>query len=64
MARICTVATCALNQWAMDFEGNYRRILESITIAKAKGASYRLGPELEVCGYGCNVNITETKFMQ
>lgn len=43
-----TVATCSLNQWALDFEGNLERILESIRIAKAKGAKLRVGPELEV----------------
>ncbi|XP_040495545.1 glutamine-dependent NAD(+) synthetase isoform X6 [Ursus maritimus] len=53
MGRKVTVATCALNQWALDFEGNLQRILKSIEIAKRKGARYRLGPELEICGYGC-----------
>ncbi|XP_042528514.1 glutamine-dependent NAD(+) synthetase isoform X1 [Dipodomys spectabilis] len=53
MGRKVTVATCALNQWALDFEGNLQRILRSIEIAKNKGARYRLGPELEICGYGC-----------
>ncbi|GAB1301944.1 Glutamine-dependent NAD(+) synthetase [Apodemus speciosus] len=53
MGRKVTVATCALNQWALDFEGNFQRILKSIQIAKGKGARYRLGPELEICGYGC-----------
>ncbi|XP_054580848.1 glutamine-dependent NAD(+) synthetase [Eptesicus fuscus] len=53
MGRKVTVATCALNQWALDFEGNLHRILKSIEIAKQKGARYRLGPELEICGYGC-----------
>lgn len=53
MGRKVTVATCALNQWALDFEGNLERIAKSIEIAKEKGARYRLGPELEICGYGC-----------
>ncbi|XP_054553405.1 glutamine-dependent NAD(+) synthetase isoform X2 [Talpa occidentalis] len=53
MGRKVTLATCALNQWALDFEGNLRRILKSIEIAKCRGARYRLGPELEICGYGC-----------
>uniref|UniRef100_A0A8D1T1M2 Glutamine-dependent NAD(+) synthetase n=1 Tax=Sus scrofa TaxID=9823 RepID=A0A8D1T1M2_PIG len=48
MGRKVTVATCALNQWALDFEGNLQRILKSIEIAKHKGAKYRLGPELEI----------------
>ena len=48
-----TLATCNLNQWALDFEGNLGRIAESIRLAKQAGARYRLGPELEPCGYGC-----------
>lgn len=43
-----TLATCSLNQWALDFDGNRDRILESIQIAKEKGASLRVGPELEI----------------
>lgn len=38
----------SLNQWAMDFEGNAERIIESIKIAKARGATFRTGPELEI----------------
>ncbi|OUT21883.1 NAD+ synthetase [Pichia kudriavzevii] len=53
MSHYITLATCSLNQWAMDFEGNRDRILESIKIAKSKGAKLRVGPELEVPGYGC-----------
>lgn len=55
-----TLATCSLNQWALDFEGNLQRILESIEIAKAHGAKYRLGPELEICGYGCADHFYES----
>lgn len=50
---LVTVATCSLNQWSLDFEGNYERILKSIKIAKAQGATLRVGPELEIPGYGC-----------
>ncbi|KAI0339491.1 glutamine-dependent NAD(+) synthetase with GAT domain-containing protein [Trametopsis cervina] len=53
MGHLITVATCSLNQWALDFEGNLLRILESIRIAKQKGATLRVGPELEITGYGC-----------
>lgn len=53
MGHLVTVATCNLNQWALDFEGNRDRIIESIRRAKAEGASFRTGPELEVTGYGC-----------
>ena len=99
MSRRLTIATCALNQWSLDFEGNYQRILESkfflllllsfffffffccssflysftrsfadfeqlflagIIEAKKQGAAYRLGPELEVSGYGCNDHFYES----
>ncbi|MCJ1336887.1 glutamine-dependent NAD(+) synthetase [Bachmanniomyces sp. S44760] len=53
MQHLVTLATCSLNQWAMDFEGNTNRIIESIVQAKAAGASLRVGPELEITGYGC-----------
>ncbi|XP_069139363.1 glutamine-dependent NAD(+) synthetase-like [Argopecten irradians] len=60
MGRTATLATCTLNQWAMDFEGNMSRILESIQKAKELGAKYRLGPELEICGYGCGDHFLES----
>ncbi|KAK9362265.1 hypothetical protein V1504DRAFT_403714 [Lipomyces starkeyi] len=53
MGHFVTLATCALNQWALDFEGNLERIVSSIVQAKAQGASLRVGPELEITGYGC-----------
>ena len=56
---IAVVATCSLNQWVLDFEGNKRRILESIKIAKEKGCKYRLGPELEITGYNCEDHFYE-----
>ncbi|KAK7994172.1 aminotransferase class-III [Apiospora arundinis] len=49
---LITVATCALNQWALDWEGNTQRIIESIHLAKKAGARLRVGPELEISGYG------------
>ena len=58
-ASLITVATCNLNQWALDFDGNLERILQSCRDAKAAGASYRLGPELEVSGYGCEDHFLE-----
>ena len=57
--KLLTLAVCNLNQWALDFDGNCKRILESIRIAKERGATYRLGPELEVCGYGCEDHYLE-----
>lgn len=56
---LVTVATCNLNQWALDFDGNVHRILESCRLAKEQGATYRLGPELEICGYGCEDHFLE-----
>lgn len=53
MASLAKVATCNLNQWAMDFKGNLERIKISISEAKAKGCTFRTGPELEITGYGC-----------
>ncbi|KZS94636.1 glutamine-dependent NAD synthetase with GAT domain-containing protein [Sistotremastrum niveocremeum HHB9708] len=53
MGHLITVATCSLNQWALDFDGNLERILSSIRIAKERGATLRVGPELEIPGYGC-----------
>ncbi|KAI5294424.1 glutamine-dependent NAD(+) synthetase [Ascosphaera acerosa] len=59
MGHLVTVATCALRQWALDFEGNTARIIESIRTAKAKGAKIRVGPELEISGYGCMDHFLE-----
>ena len=57
--KLVTVATCNLNQWAMDFTGNLTRIEESIRVAKERGARYRCGPELEISGYGCEDHFHE-----
>ncbi|KAK1998608.1 carbon-nitrogen hydrolase [Colletotrichum falcatum] len=59
MGHLVTVATCSLNQWALDWEGNAARIVESIQKAKAAGARLRVGPELEICGYGCLDHLLE-----
>jgi len=37
----------------LTMQGNCERILKSIAIAKERGASLRVGPELEIPGYGC-----------
>lgn len=44
---------CSLNQWSLDLPGNRDRIIRSIVLAKEAGASLRVGPELEITGYGC-----------
>jgi NAD+ synthase (glutamine-hydrolysing) len=43
----------------MDFDGNLERILQSCQQAKDQGATYRLGPELEISGYGCEDHFLE-----
>uniref|UniRef100_A0A665U5L2 Glutamine-dependent NAD(+) synthetase n=1 Tax=Echeneis naucrates TaxID=173247 RepID=A0A665U5L2_ECHNA len=70
MGRKVTVATCSLNQWSLDFEGNYERILKSIEIAKTHQAKYRLGPELEIwpimhqnVRYNCRVLFLNRKIL-
>ncbi|KAI0201040.1 NAD+ synthase [Astrocystis sublimbata] len=47
-----TVAAATSISVPLDFEANGARILESIKIAKQKGATLRTGPELELVGYG------------
>jgi NAD+ synthase (glutamine-hydrolysing) len=60
MGRFATVAVSCLNQWALDFDGNKRRILQSIETAKLFNATYRSGPELEICGYSCEDHFLES----
>ena len=55
----CAVATCNLNQWANDFDGNLDRIKQSIRLAKEQGARIRTGPELEVSGYSVEDHFLE-----
>lgn len=58
-AKTVTLSTSCLNQWAMDFDGNSERIIRSIEKARAEGSTYRLGPELETTGYGCEDHFLE-----
>ena len=59
-ARACIkVATCNLNQWAMDFDGNLERVKDSIIECKKRGCVLRVGPELEITGYGCQDHFLE-----
>lgn len=62
--QLVTLATCNLNQWALDFEGNLTRIADSINLARQRGATYRLGPELEIPGYGCEDAFLEGDTMR
>ena len=40
--RLAVVSTAALNQWALDFDGNAARTLASVEAAKQAGARYRV----------------------
>ncbi|KAH9817214.1 hypothetical protein DFH28DRAFT_1081433 [Melampsora americana] len=60
MTHPVTISTCSLNQWALDFEGNYNRILKSIQISKKFKSKIRIGPELEISGYGCFDHFLES----
>lgn len=53
------VGTCTINQWAMDFEGNKQRIIDSLKICRQNNVSIRVGPELEVTGYSCEDHFLE-----
>ncbi|KAG8373104.1 hypothetical protein BUALT_Bualt12G0135900 [Buddleja alternifolia] len=57
--RLLKVATCSLNQWAMDFDCNMKIMKESVSRAKDSGAAIRLSPELEITGYGCEDHFLE-----
>jgi len=60
MVQLVQVATCNLNQWALDFDLNLANVESSIRQAKANGARFRTGPELELTGYGCEDHFLET----
>jgi NAD+ synthase (glutamine-hydrolysing) len=57
--RYAILANCSVNQWALSFEHNLKNIITSIEISKQAGATYRLGPELEISGYGCEDHYFE-----
>lgn len=60
MGRKVTLSVCSLNQWALDFDGNFKRIVQSIRESRNRGSSYRLGCELEITGYGCEDHFLES----
>jgi NAD+ synthase (glutamine-hydrolysing) len=47
------VAAAVLNQTPLDWEGNQRRIVQAIEMARTAGASIVCLPELCITGYGC-----------
>ena len=53
--RLAVLATCNLNQWALDFDGNLERVRRSIEQARAAGATTtsrasRAPSAAEACG--------------
>lgn len=56
--KVC-VSVCTVNQWALDFRGNLRRIIKSVETAFSQGSKIRVGPELEIPGYGCQDHFHE-----
>lgn len=53
MATKFGVGICTLNQFALDFSGNFQRIVKSIEQCFANKVLLRTGPELEISGYSC-----------
>lgn len=53
------ICHCSLNQSAMDFENNKRRIIESLEFAIKNDCAIRTGGELEVPGYSCDDHFKE-----
>ena len=45
-ACVATVATCNLNQWALDFDGNVERIKQSVEEGSTAGRASALGQSL------------------
>lgn len=43
----------------MSFKHNRDNIIKSLIKCKQLGATYRLGPELEICGYSCEDHFFE-----
>lgn len=43
MVNLAIVATCNLDQWALDFDDNLNNVITSIKQAKEAGARFRTG---------------------
>ena len=55
------VSVITLNQWAMDFIGNKKRIIDSVNKAKDNGGKIILLPELCTTGYSCQDHFYESE---
>lgn len=51
--KLVHLAAAVLNQTPLDWDGNRRRIVEAICLARQAGASVLCLPELCITGYGC-----------
>lgn len=47
------IGVASLNQTPLDLDGNVRRIVETIRLARGNGVQLLVFPELAVSGYGC-----------
>jgi len=47
------VSAISLNQTALDWQGNFQRISDSLNEARRQGSQLILFPEMSLCGYGC-----------
>ena len=47
------VATVALNQTPLDWEGNEKRMIQALKEAREDGVQLLCFPEMSICGYGC-----------
>ena len=47
------VATVALNQTPLDWEGNEKRLVKALKEARIEGVQLACFPEMSLCGYGC-----------
>ena len=59
MGEVATLSVVTLNQFVLDFTGNLNRIVQSIIQAKQDGSRFRVGPELDICGYSCQDHFYE-----
>ena len=56
-----TVSVCTLNQWAMDYIGNEKRIIEAIKKSKSENGKIIVLPELVTTGYSCQDHFYESE---
>ena len=57
--KMLRISTCSLKQWAMDFEGNQKNIIDCLTEVKEQNPDIVLLPELATTGYSCQDHFRE-----